>query len=466
MELCSKSLTLISLRRGYAGAMQLGIHNVGPVRSASVLLDDLTVLVGPNGSGKTTVSTILYAVLLAHKKARRQAGIGIVRRAALREDEPALERLGDRIIENWQDEFRDSLERHLKRCFGRDLTQLAREGRSGKGAAPRIVVGNPRGKSPWRLVFRLQRDGLVLDRQHKDFVRIQPPKGPITDSGRQMTVKQLRAYETQLRRLLVGGFPLDAVYFPAARSGFMQMRDALQSLLYGALGAGYFDHVTVGAIPGTVADFLQFLANLDSSKHGEIDEAEIDAFERSTLKGRITLQREAKGAAHSVLFSPDGLTHSWPIEFAATSAAELAPLLLYLRHASDLTDAVFIDEPEAHFHPRSQMDLARHLLAVSQSLSGLVLATHSDFLASGLSNALLESYASDADEDPPSVSLYEFCAPEKAKEGVEVHRINFGATDGFDVEQFSAVSDDAYDRAIQLYNRIHAAPDDAEGPAG
>jgi predicted ATPase len=435
--------------------MQLGIHNVGPVKSATVSLDDLTVLVGPNGSGKTTVSTILYAVLLAHKKARRQAGIGIVRRAALREDEPALEKLGERIIENWQDEFRDALERHLKRCFGRDLTNLARVGRSGKGAAPRIVVGNTRGKSPWQLVFRLQRDGLVLDRQHKDFIRIQSPKGPPTGRGRRLTLKQLRAYEAQLRRLLVGGFPLGAVYFPAARSGFMQMRDALQSLLYGALGAGYFDHVTVGAIPGTVADFLQFLANLDSSKHGEVDPTEIDAFEHAALKGRIILERETKGAPQSVLFSPDGLNHSWPIEFAATSAAELAPLLLYLRHASDVTDAVFIDEPEAHFHPRSQIELADHLLAVSQSLSGLVLATHSDFLASGLSNALLEAYAREK-SDPPSVSLYEFCLPEKAKEGVEVQKIAFSPTDGFDIKQFSTVSDDAYDRAIRLYNLIHA----------
>lgn len=442
--------------------MDLGIHNVGPVKRAVISLDSLTVLVGPNGSGKTTVSTILYAVLLAHKKARQQAGIGVVRRAALREEGPPLEDLGDRIIENWQDEFRDSLERHLKRCFGRDLTTLAREGRSGKGAAPRIVVGNPRAKTPWRLVFRLQRDGLVLDRKHKDFIRIRAPTSPSVEAGRRMSVKQLRTYEGQLRRLLTSGFPLGAVYFPAARSGFMQMRDALQSLLVGALGAGYYDHVTVGAIPGTAADFLQFLAGLEPSKRGEIDADEVDAFEQAALKGRVLLEAEAKGASRSVLFSPAGLNHSWPIEFAATSAAELAPLLLYLRHASDSTDAIFIDEPEAHFHPRSQMALARHLLAMAQWLSGLVVATHSDFLASGLSNALLESYAEAG--GPPSVSLYEFCMPEEPKQGVEVRRIDFNPADGFDVEQFSAVSDDAYDRAIQLYNKIHAGPDE-EGSA-
>jgi predicted ATPase len=428
--------------------MNVGIYNVGPVKKALIDLDDLTVLVGPNGSGKTTVSTILYAALLAHKKARRHAGIGVLRRAALRgEDESHLDRFAERVIDNWIDEFRDTFEHHLKRCFGRDLTLIAREGRSGKGAAPRIVIGNQRARNPWQLVFRIQRDGVVVDRQHNHFQRPRPPKG-----GSQT---QLRAYETQLRRLLVGNFPLNAIYFPAARSGFMQMRDALQSLLYGALGAGYFDHVTIGSIPGTAADFLQLLAGIDPRKEGDMDIAAVDAFERSTLHGKVHLRKEGQSGASAVMFRPDGLNHEWPIESAATSAAELAPLLLYLRHRADSRDAVFIDEPEAHFHPLSQIELARHLLAVSASLSGLVLATHSDFVASGLSNALMESYADGDGEPDVSVRLYEFCSPSKVKEGVEVREIKFDATKGFDIRQFSEVADQAYDRAIELYNQIH-----------
>jgi energy-coupling factor transporter ATP-binding protein EcfA2 len=441
--------------------MHIGIHNVGPVRKALIDLDDLTVLVGPNGSGKTTVSTILYASLLAHKKARRHAGIGVLRRAVLRgDDQDSLGQFVERVVDNWLDEFRDALEHHLKRCFGRDLTLIAREGRSGKGAAPRIVIGNTGSKNPWQLVFRIQRGGLVVDRKHKDFRRPRPPKVP--------NERQLRAYETQVRRLLVGNFPLNAVYFPAARSGFMQMRDALQSLLYGALGAGYFDHVTVGAIPGTAADFLQFLAGLDPRGESDMDIAAIDAFEQATLRGKILLRKETKGVGSSVLFQPDGFSHAWPIESAATSAAELAPLLLYLRHRADSRDAVFIDEPEAHFHPLSQISLAKHLLAVSASLSGLVLATHSDFVASGLSNALMEAHAearAEGEQPRASVRLYEFCVPSEAKRGIEVREIAFDPTEGFDIRQFSEVADRVYDRAIELYNDIHAIGQEQSEPS-
>lgn len=431
--------------------MDLGIHNVGPVRDARITLEDLTIFVGPNGSGKTTLSTVLYAVLRAHSDARRLAGVGTLRRLALREDDPDLERIGQRIVANWQEEFRDALERHLKRCFPNDLELLGREGRSGQGAAPRIVVGNSREKAPWQLVFRLQPGRVVLDRTHSDFKAIQAPK--LTADDEMLTVRQLRTYETQLRRLIQGDFPRGARYFPAARSGFMQMRDALQTLLYGALSTGYFDHVTVGAIPGTVADFLQFLAGVSSSDQGDIDSDFVDHFEESALGGSVSLESAGKAGPQNVLFSPAGLNKSWPIEYAATSAAELAPLLLYLRHAANSEDAVFIDEPEAHFHPMSQMSLARHLLAVSQFLDGLVLATHSDFLASGLSNALMETYAKDG--TAPSVGLYEFCVPQQPKRGVEVRQIPFDPTSGFDVSQFSAVSDSAYDRAIELYNEIH-----------
>jgi hypothetical protein len=234
----------------------------------------------------------------------------------------------------------------------------------------------------------------------------------------------------------------------------MQMRVALQALLYGALSTGYFDHVTVGSMPGTVADLLQFLASVDSTEAGDIESEDVDKFEQATLDGKVILESEGKAGRQAVLFHPKGLTQRLPIEYAATSAAELAPLLLYLRHSADFSDAVFIDEPEAHFHPKSQMALARHLLVMSEFLDGLVLATHSDFLASGLSNALLESYAEY--DSAPTVGLYEFCMPDSPKKGVEVRRIEFDPTDGFDVGQFSAVSDDAYDRAISLYNDLHA----------
>ena len=288
----------------------------------------------------------------------------------------------------------------------------------------------------------------MIDRKHAEY---RPPKPPKEVSG----IKQLRAYETQLRRTLTGDFPFNPVYFPAARSGFVQMRDALQNLIFGAFSAGYYDHVTVGTIPGTAADFLQFLAGLDAAKKSEIDPDTVDAFESAALRGRLIMKPEGKGALQAVLFQPEGLSHCWPIEYGATSAAELAPLLLYLRHGAEVTDALFIDEPEAHFHPSSQISLARHLLTLSSSLSGLVLATHSDFLASGISNALLEFHAAGIDRPPPNVGIYEFSMPKNLKQGVEVRQLDFDPTEGFDVQQFSAVSDGAYDRAIELYNQLH-----------
>ena len=41
--------------------MEIWLHNIGPIRDARVELSPLTVLVGPNGSGKTSLTNVIYA---------------------------------------------------------------------------------------------------------------------------------------------------------------------------------------------------------------------------------------------------------------------------------------------------------------------------------------------------------------------------------------------------------------------
>jgi len=327
---------------------------------------------------------------------------------------------------------------------------LGREGRKGKGAAPRIYVSSEPAENAWCLVFRLDADGLVVERSNKDYV---PPR----IDRKILESPDSRAFDSGFEKAVRGGeLPRRTLYFPAARSGFMQTFGALTALVFGALGGGYFDQATVGAIPGTAADFLRFLAQLRTDQLSRLDQEAVNVMEGLVLGGKVRLESEE--TARQVVFQPDGFSQAWPIESAATSAAELAPLILYLRHYARGRDGVFIDEPEAHFHPASQVPLARGLLQMARHLQYVVIATHSEFLVGELSNLLLEQRVPAAKDGPAPrtpVEVYEFCPGDENREGVNVKRLEFDPTEGFDIEQFSRVTEKTYARAVELYDAVH-----------
>lgn len=421
--------------------MRIRLHNVGPIKDADVLLHPLTVLMGPNASGKTTFSTVSYSVSRAATRATRRLLLSPeIRRRSTEPDDGAL-------VERWEEAFRDLLEAELRRCFVEDLTRLGREFRAGKGAAPRITVSNEaNGRVSWTLVFRIDKDRLVLERSSKDFV------SPSLDFSQHQS--------PSLRRQVERGIPHRTFYFPASRSGFMQTYGALSALVWGALGGGFFEEATVGAIPGTTADFLQFIARLRTDRESKVGQSAVEIIEQSMLRGDITVDGAA--GRPQVMFRPHGFSQAWPIEASATSAAELAPFVMYLRHHAMHGDAVYIDEPEAHFHPANQIELAAALLESAKALGSVVIATHSEFLVGQLSNLVMKSQL---DESRPLsrdyVGLYEFC-PGTPKAGVLVTRHEFDPSQGFEIDQFSSVAETTYEESVQIFNAVHGIGREAE----
>ena len=191
--------------------MRIGLHNIGPIRDADIDLSALTVLVGPNGSGKTIFSSIVYAATLASNDALRRASRSI---PIVSPHDDLTEDLTRRLVDRWEDDFRKAFERELRRCAARDLDKLGRERRGGHGAAPRITVTDgPQNAPAWCLVFRLQKGKLIIERTNPAYLR---PNLEVEDLQGRPRRRVVERVFRALRRTV----PTRALYFPASEVGF------------------------------------------------------------------------------------------------------------------------------------------------------------------------------------------------------------------------------------------------------
>lgn len=423
--------------------MRIRLHNIGPIRDGDVSFAPLTVLVGPNGSGKTTFTTVAYAVFKAHEASIVEI-LELVEPPFEDEDEEGPAFQTGQVIDSWLDSFTENLAFELRRCCSPDLAMLARARRGGKNAGPRITVSTER----WCLVFRLDGNEIWLETEHPDFKRprIRIPSGTARPMARR-----------RLRNRLTGDMPLRAIYFPAGRSGIVQTHTALSALMAGALSGGYFKDATIGAIPGATADFMQLVAQIRPRRKVRFGSRVADRLEKNLLQGKVHLTE--RGGRREFLFTPAGHDSDWPVENMATAVAEFTPLVLYLRHRAGPGDSILIDEPESHLHPESQVALATGLAEVATVISPVVVATHSEFLVSAFSNLIL-SQAREPTERRSSVdkmAVYSFSFHDQDRgRGSNVTEIDIDAAEGFAIDQFSEVAERVFDDSIRLYNELHS----------
>lgn len=425
--------------------MEIWLHNIGPIRDARVDLSPLTVLIGPNGSGKTTLTNVVYALWLSHRTA-----VGNALRTV---DNPFIRTAKDlrgpalvsSVIDKWLESWRDSLEFELRRCCAPELDDLRRARRGGKGAGPRIGVSTP----TWSVVFRLDRPELEIDSERT----VRPAAELDLESDASFEDARNSVEET-----LLGGMPANARYLPAGRSGIVHSQAALGRLMSSAISGGWFADATIGTIPGATADLMQMIAQVDPGSKSKRRPASplAEAFEQRLVRGKIRL--DVDGERRRMYFAPHGQEgREWEIQNMATSVAELAPLVLYLRHQNARGDALIIDEPEAHLHPENQVALAELLVELSTDLHPLIVATHSEFLVSALSNQMLRK-AKAVDPQEPPIAIYEFRFhdPSDRGYGVDVERHFYDPAEGFEITQFSGVASRVFDDSIDLYNALHA----------
>lgn len=494
--------------------LRISVRDLGPIGHGEIELRPLTVLVGPNNAGKSALATAAYAAMLwngvmddrSRRKLRSFAShnaMGTIQARDLGEDllgaaralgrgeDPALSSdltdLARQMVSAMVEDLCVSIRQETERAFGSRFADLARNGRRGTGslgvssdgaawsARVRDVDGDPVfSTKPPENVAAILRHGRTIPQLHgggdpgpdglEQLILVGQPTGSGT------TFAFLTVLDQLLGAGLFGEFPASTHYLPAARSGILQTYRALaRNVIRGSALAGVRE--TVGPpMNGVVADFIgQLVALGPESSPVEFlpdDAASVtltavaDALEERILAGQVRLV-ETPAGTQDIVYETGSVR--LPLHRTSSMVAELAPLVLYLRHLLLPGDLLIIEEPEAHLHPESQARLAQELVRLTGQGLRVMLTTHSDLILQQINNSILAAELGDDPDAPEEIrALPRLAAQDVAaylvrpdlENGSSVDRLEVEPGQGIPDEELARVAEALYQQTIKLNRRL------------
>ena len=492
------------------GNFRLDVANFGPIVKASVDLRPLTVFVGPSNTGKSYLAMLIYALHRCFAGQTHLFGGYFLRvmgwpsdfsELALVPPGPAvrkrlkawfLEALGKDPLPALPNELtlymRSSLERmdglakalenEIERSFGTDRSaELVRRYGTNATAAIDLSIPQPHADQI-RYHFGIRKRNIQFSAHIPDINSIKFPRGlnernRFLDGFKTHEVVDRWDLEKLLQDLTLRQFrsllkPLyrNTFYLPAGRTSVMQAFHVVtNSLLERATTAGLHSKLEFPLLSGVLSDVMRMLLDIVSSQGRSGPEAASELAQRiesRILQGEIFLDISPSGH-RSFKYRPKGWKKDLPLMRASSMVSELAPVVLYLRHAVLPKDLLIIEEPESHLHPYMQTAFALELARAVRAGMRIIVTTHSEWFLEQIGNLLRMSNLSEVNrqgltrqkyalsEDEVGVWLFK---PTNRPKGSMVKEVLLDTQTGLYSTGFEEVSEALYNEGADIFNRM------------
>jgi hypothetical protein len=416
------------------------VKDFGPIREADIDLRRVTILMGPNNTGKT------YTAVLMLVLEQLVAGWRVA---------PALLRLTQLTLGEFMQQLDEVLVDNLLRLYSvnrpEDLV------RRGSDKAELRFVLRPEGKQfgdILELEIEIDKSGDVTSRFHG--------------------FRELLETEKAVPEIA----PL--IYIPAERAGIMRTYKQLLRLHIETSWHMVPPHLKRKfaqlmmseriRLPGVVGVLLDQILNTEKFTLEERKKAfmapALDLLEEEVLRGRLEM-----GEDLSVTYHEAGAEKPIDLINASSMVSEVSTIYLLsgkLRKGWWL----IIEEPEAHVHPRGQMGLARFMAMLARLGVNVIATTHSDLIAlklaqmvglAGLSpqDRVKLKYGEDEYLKKEELALYFM---EQTEGGSVARKIEVSETgEVSDLPTYTIVLEEMYGEAVKLLELHGKIPKISEG---
>lgn len=204
--------------------------------------------------------------------------------------------------------------------------------------------------------------------------------------------------------------------------------------------------------PLPIRDSLETSEDLNNFKKN-ISEFEYFAneIEKDILKGQVLISKDGE-----VQYRPDkAKSLKLPIHLTASAVKSLSNLVIYFRHLATKGDFIIIDEPELNLHPDNQVIIAKIIAKIANNGFKVLISTHSDYIIREINNLIMLR------EKPSFVKKYNYeenLSLDYNKVGAILFHyntrkcLNLEVTEtGFEVETIDNVINDLNERSQDLY---------------
>lgn len=192
-------------------------------------------------------------------------------------------------------------------------------------------------------------------------------------------------------------------YLPASRSGIYAGMSSFGPIMaqLSQNRARIRGAIQIPSIPEPISDYYMMLSDI----HTEVESSHAhcaNEIERNVLKGEIMFDKKKK----SLAYRPYDSEFQLDLQDTSSMVSEIAPITAFLKYivrntmppyiARSLGNnnqskvIIFIEEPEAHLHPKNQVLLIKAFTKLALENVTLVMASHSNYIFNQMNNMILE----------------------------------------------------------------------------
>ena len=463
--------------------ISIEVTNLGPIASGAVSLRPLTVLIGPNNTGKTYFAQVLYSVRKAFENAEptrdMRLDVGELRRLA---DRWALSE-GRRSVElpvNLQREAvrwvlaalntgSELLRDRLKAYFAvPDPGQIQRWDQPSElvvtasyavpGSEERAFLSTDKTKTSlgsqldWLYSQALDMEKIprpFIARDIERYLRQREDMGSKAATIRAPYSLRELIWSHLAQHIGLTGY---THYLPAGRSGLLAAWTDVVKLQGDRIRDrfGLIEEHSI-SLGGVALDFITASAQVLGKRRDREYYAIRSGPSLSTVRRRLEpardLLQELMGGEIHTEADRDGIPileyrsgdHAIPVQRASSMVADLAPLAMWIDNLARVGDVLIIDEPESHLHPAAVRKLARVLVRLVNAGVNVVCATHSPVLLHEVSNCILRHRVAARNNGTPVARVHD---PLDSIGLEDVAVYGFGGSDGTSPVMISSIEID------------------------